>query len=315
MNKSGVLLETTLRKTATTTSHMFLTTFVLPAAAILLTACSAMQQLLGAGSSAGSVPWIDTPGKPMAAPASITAQRPCSSNDLRIQVGPPGAYEGHVAQQLSIKNVAADACFLAGPPLGSAVLPDGSQRSVTTTPVAAHRVDLAAGQVARVTLGTPPVCAGVGHPKVASQLRLSIGTVLGTWINVECGPPVVLLFTADPLPPALMPQSSLRARFTVPSSASKGTTLEYEVILSNPTNGAITLDPCPSYTQWLGMPPQVLHQTLLLNCLSRTIQARQSVAFQMRMSIPGSFPSGFTKLGWDLEVPNGPAIGYQLAVN
>jgi hypothetical protein len=60
-------------------------------------------------------------------------------------------------------------------------------------------VDLAPSQTVITIIGTPATCAGVGHPNVGSRLKLNLpsGDVVsadGTWVNVECGGPTVILF-------------------------------------------------------------------------------------------------------------------------
>jgi len=84
--------------------------------------------------------------------------------------------------------------------------------------------------------------------------------------------------------------------------------LVYTVTLSNPTSAAISLTPCPSYTQTLFSAvasSRRIQQTLLLNCSAATsIPSKGTLTYEMRLAIPGDLPSGPGKLTWTLDVPN-----------
>jgi hypothetical protein len=268
------------------------------------------------GTAAAPVAWVDVSGTPLAAAPSAHAQRSCRAADLQISAGRAGAFQGAASQELILTNLAPDACALAGPLEGEAVLDGGGRRALTTTASAAHRLDLAAGQTARMLVGTPGICAGAGHPNVASNLQLAFDTgetaaVAGVWINVECGSPSTLLFAADALPLAPVAASQLTARLSAPASAFRGRTLVYTVTLTNPSGSAISLSSCPSYTEWLASSPSALvKRTLRLNCAGApSIAPGQSVAFEMRLWVPRTLAPGATKLGWNLEVPAGAAAG------
>lgn len=280
--------------------------------ATIMAACGAA----AGGAAGGAIPWLDIPGTPLTAPA-IVAQRLCGAADLQLRAAAVGAYQGRVTQEVLIRSTARDACFFAGPPLGAVTVGSGSQLSVTAAPGTVHRLDLAPGETARLVMGTPAICPGVGHPKVASSIRLSVGVVQGAWVNVECGPPVVMLFEADVSAPTGTDQASgLMAVLSAPGSVSRGTILVYQVTLSNPTASSIAFDACPSYTEWLGTPPTVVKRTLQLNCgAARTIVAGQSFAFEMKVEVPEAMEPGPTKLNWSLEVRGGPAAGAILAVD
>ena len=75
----------------------------------------------------------------------------------------------------------------------------GGQIPVASGSFGKTGVDLAASQTVITIIGTPGTCADVGHPQVGSRLKLNLpsGDVVsadGTWVNVECGEPTVLLF-------------------------------------------------------------------------------------------------------------------------
>jgi len=290
---------------------------------ILVSACASEAPPL----TQAAVPWIDRPGVPLTQLASsVVANRPCMARDIHVDVGPVGAYQGHQTQELRIRSVAPDACLIAAPPAIAVGFASGRQLAVTRDASmsvlgASNGIDgLAAGGSIRVLIGTPGACAGAGSsPNVANIVKLDLSatevvTVSGTWINVECGSPVVLAFNLEQAAMPTVPASSLHAKLTVPAPTSPDGILTYFVTLSNPLGQAVMLVPCPSYTQSLGVGVPV-RQTLALNCAAAgSIPAGNSVMFEMQLAVPANFPQGMTKLGWQLEVPGGASAGTTVAV-
>ena len=138
---------------------------------------------------------------PITLPASAMppAHRPCRAGDLALVVGPSSAYQSQATQELSLVNHASDACSLAGVPHMVVYLDAGGEIPVASGSFGNTRVDLAPSQTVITLIGTPGSCAGVGHPQVGSRLTLNLpsGDVVsaeGTWVNVECGGPSVILF-------------------------------------------------------------------------------------------------------------------------
>lgn len=130
---------------------------------------------------------------------SALAYRPCRSADLALLVGPSGAYQAHQSQELSLVNRASNACSLAGVPAMVLYLDSGGYVPVAPGPFGKTDVDLAPRQTVMALIGTPATCSGVGHPQVGSRLRLVLPSgdpmsAEGTWVNVECGGPTVILF-------------------------------------------------------------------------------------------------------------------------
>jgi uncharacterized protein DUF4232 len=290
-------------------------TFLLAAASLT----ALVVAFVATGSAAAPVAWVDQSGTPLAA-AAVHAQRACRAADLQIAAGRAGAFQGFATQELVLTNRASDACALAGPPSGSAILDAGGSRSLTAARSAAHRIDLAPGQTARALIGAPGACAGAGHPSVASSLSLELDTgetaaVSGVWVNVECGAPQTILFNAGAVPVQRVPASGLEATLSAPASTARGKTLSYVVILSNPTSTAISFGACPSYTESLGTARTLVSRTLRLNCGGAArLAPGQSLAFEMRLGVPQAMTAGTAKLGWHLEVPDGAAAGTAISV-
>ena len=268
-----------------------------------------------------TIPWVDRPGTPLSVPASASAGRPCRAADLDIAAGLSGAFQGLATQELTLRDRAADACFLAGAP--QVVLTNAGARSrVSPGQFAAKRLDLASGSSAGLVVGTPAACAGSGQPIVATSVLLTLPTgdavtVGGTRIDTECGAPTVVEFgAADVLPAAAPgPLDSLSATLDAPQTVARGATLTYRVTLVNQSAVSVALSPCPSYTEVLGAGTSAGQQTLLLNCQAgASIAANAAVTFEMKLAVPASAPPGDTKLTWTLEVPDGPVAGTVITV-
>jgi hypothetical protein len=246
-----------------------------------------------------------------------SAGRPCRAADLDIAAGLAGAFQGMATQEVTLRDHASDACFLAGAP--QVVLTNaGALSRVNPGQFAAKRLDVASGSSAGLVLGTPETCAGSGKPVVTTSVLLTLPagdavTVGGTRIDTECGAATVVEFgAADVLPAATPgPIGSLSATVDVPQTVARGKVLTYLVTLANPTSAAVALSPCPSYTQVLG----TVQQTLVLNCQgAASIAANATATFQMQLTVPASAPPGDTKLSWTLEVPEGPLAGALITV-
>lgn len=275
-----------------------------------------------------AVPWTDRPGTTEVTFASnAVASRPCRARDVHVSVGNVGAYHGHQAQELTLRNVATDACLVSAPMPMAVVLATGQHSQVGRDSKismigASNGTDgLPGGGSVHIVIGTPGNCPGAGtSPNIATAVQLTLAggevlTVSGTWINVECGPPVVLAFDLQQTARAAVAASAILAKLLVPSSAVAGQTLVYFVTASNPTPNAISLTPCPSYTESIGA-GSPFKQTFLLNCAAvGAIPANGHVTFEMRLQVPTNAPKGNAKLGWHLEVPNGAFAGARVTVN
>jgi hypothetical protein len=270
----------------------------------------------------GAVPWTDRPGTPeMRLASGAVASRPCVARDVHVDLGRVGAYQGHQTQELFMRNLAPDACFVSVPPAIAAVFGSGqpvpvARGAAMSATGAANGVDgLSAGSKIHILIGTPGTCAGAGtSPKVATIVRISLSgtevvTVPGTWLNMECGSPVLLAFDLEEKAAPPVPASSLTAKLSVPGPASAGGTLTYFVTLSNSTRTTVVLGPCPSYTESIGVGAP-LQQTFLLNCDAvGSIPAGAATTYEMRLAVPASFSKGQTKLSWQLDVSGGAFAG------
>ena len=91
---------------------------------------------------------------------------------------------------------------------------------------------------------------------------------------------------------------SLRPTLELSARAKAGEVLHYVVVLSNPTDEEIALDPCPGYLQIFGP----LTEGHSLNCdEAPTVPAHGRVRFAMQLRLPSGIAGRFT-LHWDFNV-------------
>lgn len=274
----------------------------------------------GGATGTAVIPWLDSQGTPSSLVSAAHAARECGAADLALTVGNAGALHGQAAQELELRNRATDACFLSGVP--RAQLSDvPTQSQVSSGQYAQQRVDLAPGQSAVVLVGAPAGCAASANPRLSSSIRLTLpnGDVVdahGTRVNTECGPASVAGFSATSPPVTRTAVSTLKPSIVAPQSVARGSTLTYQVRISNRSSTAIALSPCPSYTHGLGITAaNATQRTVLLNCdAASAVGAATTLTYEMKVQVPASMPVGQTKLFWKLEVPDGALAGATISI-
>jgi hypothetical protein len=94
---------------------------------------------------------------------------------------------------------------------------------------------------------------------------------------------------------------TLKARIHLPSLVRNGATIFYTVTLTNQSDVAVSLRPCPSYTDGL-------NRSFALNCDTvPEIAPHSHVDFAMRLRIPEKYTrAGIAKVVWSLNTPTGP---------
>src|SRR5207244_11218951 len=94
-----------------------------------------------------------------------------------------------------------------------------------------------------------------------------------------------------------LPMASLRPTLELPARAKAGEVLHYVVVLSNPTDEEIALDPCPGYLQIFGP----LTEGHSLNCdQAPTVAAHGRARLPMQPRLPTGIDGRFT-LHWALN--------------
>ena len=85
----------------------------------------------------------------------------------------------------------------------------------------------------------------------------------------------------------------------VPAAVRRGSTLAYQVTLTNRDHGSYRLDPCPDYNEFLGRKDVVA--SYQLNCQPvGAIAPGERVTFQMQLAIPATTVTGPNRLIWAL---------------
>jgi hypothetical protein len=283
-----------------------------------------------ASAANGVVPWLNQPAaRSASAPAApAPAQHACSASDLKVVPGQQGARRGYATQELRITNRSTESCYILGAPSIELHHPDAFVEPVSPAAapaeVARQRIDLAPDDDAYILLGTPGACeASVGpERKVATRVKLFLRgggslTLDGVHVDTLCGPARVLQMEAVQDEPKQAAKTAANAAaagkslglreltgtITAPESVARGETLRYTVTLTNPTNAAIKLAPCPSYTQSLHTEGRTQNSTYMLNCAGAAgqIPARSSVSFAMEAVVPADMTGLGVKLSWSLQ--------------
>jgi hypothetical protein len=293
---------------------------------VALAACGGINHLPEASTRSAAIPWIATPGHALQGLQAQSAHRPCGPGDLRISAGSPVEFQGSRIESLRLTNVSATACDLSSPPTVTLRLASGGTTVAADGAYSGVKVDLDAGQFATLAVGAPATCASYNPaaPKLASpgSAALPGGGVLtvsnASQLDLQCGPAqVVLFFAANTTSPPTNGEPALQVTLYAPSSVSVGTTYQYTVTLTNPTDTTISLLPCPSYTEGLTGTHGILNsETYVLNCQSvGQLAPGASATFQISYPIPATLSPGPAKFWWQMQVPGGPLGGRVVQVS
>lgn len=109
--------------------------------------------------------------------------------------------------------------------------------------------------------------------------------------------------TAGANDPAPLAGSGITVMLEAPETVPVGADMVFAVTLSNPTDRAVSLDPCPQYHQVAGESATVAEEYGVLNCQAApsAIAANGEVVFEMRLDLPPEFAAGFQgSLFWEV---------------
>jgi hypothetical protein len=281
-----------------------------PAAALVvgLAALAAAQMGAATGSTVAATDWVNHPA---AIPAVSTPSDPgiatCDTKDLSVRLERRGLIGfGVYAYIYSAKNTTSQACYVSGRPsvtlagktlttgpnvLGvtSGALAPGASATfaVTQSPRAGCTPEVTQSGVLRTSSETPHVQIG------AQSAAASEGTILTS----NCATTEVSQIGVGQTAPTPDSLSALTIGLQASVSVQAGHTLQFAVTITNPTNTAIRLSPCPSYEVGISSARIVAYQ---LNCSSPDISPHQYRVFDMEYSVPANTPAGITKIGWFL---------------
>ena len=290
------------------------------------------------GAAAGGVAWIDQP-RPTPDSAHLAGSLPdCQAAQLRGRVFPSGPGGGTVEYQAQLINLGTTTCALLGYPSSLAGLDPSGQTlplSLAQVPAGAYVPDepalLAPGAAAEVAFLSTDGCSAAGGA-LPQFVGLRIGVAGGTVnapdaVSLTVGPPSIQFpcgaIGASPFARwfeaegdvTLPGMQALEVSLHLPRSVDlTQSSLEYSVDLINPTRSAITLKPCPTYTESFSVgsirghklaPPAVTTATYLLNCRANSIVAPHSDDyFEMKLPLPRGLTPGLEQptLSWRLNV-------------
>ena len=276
--------------------------------------------LAGCGSSGrasgGPVPWVNRPRPHYTIPGPKVVRYPttaphCRPSQLRVGRGRSGVGTGNLFERLVFTNAGNQSCLLRGFPAITADTPSGRRalrpRHFNLGLVPAN---LPPGGRTYLDFGTNDCGCKCVRPHPIRYRHLGFGLPgggrlrTGAWIVVDCwldvspfGLPERL---AEPKPQPGTP-ATLKARINLPHSIRTRATIFYTVTLTNPTDLAVSLRPCPSYTNGLG-------RSFALNCDTvHAIPPHGHVDYAMRTRIPEKYTrNGVAKVVWSLNTPTGP---------
>jgi hypothetical protein len=117
------------------------------------------------------------------------------------------------------------------------------------------------------------------------------------WVGAVA-PPATVFVPAHPV--GISSQlNALTATLTFPANITSGTTVSYAVTLANPTRRAVSLSPCPSYSETFADGGAAVAYYYLSCGAVPSIPAGRSVTFQMIGLVPGQ--PGKVSVVWRLQ--------------
>jgi hypothetical protein len=294
-----------------------------------LAAGRALAAARAAAVASSLVPWVNEPAtaamlsalqpKALPPPRPKTGAPPCAGAELSVaRVAPIGAMQDD-GMVIVFRNNGSQACTLAGRPRVVATAPGEAPvvAAAGKMPFDAEVADTPPGGLVVDQVDVPGICptdpgGGDRSDPAYRTLVISLPRSPGRKVAVDglrfpCGMSSTPFFTLKAQPTyAPDPLVSLVPRLVLPVSVKSGTTLGYEVELSNPGDRAVALSPCPVYIESSDVPTKLEYR---LNCaLVHSIPARSVVRYAMEMAIPRSAEGGRARLFWalvDFSVPVG----------
>jgi hypothetical protein len=265
-------------------------------------------------------------------PASV--ERPCRASDLHAAAGGGNGAGGQIFNTIVFSNISATPCQLDGTPALSLRTTSGHVLQIAQTNSPMPWVT-SPPNAARMLPGSPEPQlhstvegqATVGFsvwdcpadPQLASlTIALSGGGTLtvpagdtGYSWGGECEGNHVARLVVGPFTPTEPQQvwvenSALSITLKLPATVKPGTTLHYQVILTNASGAPFRFHECPSYTEDASRPGSKLLANYQLNCGGiGWLPPDGSVTFDMQLEIPAGTAQGPGYLRWDMRSPYG----------
>jgi hypothetical protein len=271
-----------------------------------------------------AAPW-DAPSAPTQPKSPAPAFGACSAAQLSGTAGDIASGAGQWAQYVILTNKSRRACTLSGGPSSvSAIGKSGKLVELTRSYLKPTSnmwnmnlvgpANLAPGQSGQVAISTvaEDYCPASAYAGSGSYTALVVGIGTTGLITVvlpklpfvaTCGVTASAYGIMQPtnVTPPNSPLSVLTARIATPTPFPAGGQADYTVTLSNPTAKAVTLNPCPSYVEYIdGRGAKNAFKTYYLNCgAAQAIPARSAITFEMSVPVPNN--PGRTSLDWQLQ--------------
>lgn len=279
----------------------------------------------GSGPAAGAVAWLDTPAAmPTTTTTAVPARPACRPQGLLTGRVTTGVAMGSRGWTVVVTNSSTTACSLPGGPLPVTAVDGGGRRVALRDDGSGYwdPITLMPGGRAQLSVQARDFCDVAGRLLPSRHYRsveveLPGGTIALPGLDlVLCDNEVFAGFMPAAPPPAPRPAPgtlpTLTAHIDSPTKVRAGSTLRYVVVLANPTDTDVALEPCPVYEEFIGGPSGQTRDVLRLNCTStHAIRAHTEVSYDMVIRVPS--PGGRAKFEWSLG-PAGPYAGAPLTV-
>jgi hypothetical protein len=265
------------------------------------------------------VHWADEPAtsslisslvKPSPLPQPQDKAPPCTFSELSTARLAIGAATQDLVISIWFRNNGPRACTVTGRP--KVVAAATGQPTVVAVaegvPSYGELADIAPGGTVSEQIDDPLACAtdpggstrkGDSYDSLAITIPGGITKSVRVSLSLPCGMWATPFFTPKPEPTypdqlwgVLIPHLRL------PAMARGGSTLHFEVDLSNPKDQPIALSPCPVYLEYSDIAGKLLYR---LNCRTvHLVPAHGQVRYEMEMAIPQGAPSGLAEVWWSL---------------
>ncbi len=264
-----------------------------------------------AANVAGLVPWIDRPSQvppfssPIPAAIPQTNAPPCKAAELAFVNSGPSQLTGDHGIILELRNIGSASCLLSGTPK---VVAEGTglpNITATNRPMIffGQEADTPPGEVVFLFIGVSAACATTGQSSTiynTLDIYYPLGgelVVHGLSLDNYCGMATTPFYSVKPGPQyPNPPTANLVPILKLPAMVKAGSTLTYEVDVSNPLDKPVELSPCPIYMEYSSFRISFLYH---LNCSSvHSIAPHGEVRYQMKMAIPAGAPLGEASIHW-----------------
>lgn len=258
------------------------------------------------------VPWLDdpiSPGDLSTAPTPRPTARPCTADDLAptAEVHDDGAGGGYRFTTIAVAHVGTTRCTFAGSARVIATnVATGERASVATQPSTFHTghdlqspATIDPGELAMIGIVAGGGCDGGSNMTTYANITLeAIGReyqLTGLTLTTACVLEVSDWCFEAPMQPTPR-YADLTAVIDAPPTVRVGSTLDFVVTLTNPSDTPVAFDPCPVYSTGFFKSGGFYH----LNCAVSDIPAHGSVRFAMRIRVADYTPLGPSQLRWEL---------------